>query len=600
MRLSRRIRGQESADDGAVLIRMAFVLAFVLAGFGWVVAQASVYQLSEDATLASRSDQQLRGNFAMEGRRGDILDRTGHRRMAVSVPSPAVAFFGAPYWVDRSELAYTLAEILDLDPEELARRIIPEDKYAMLKKDISEDEVELLGRMDLPGVRVVFLDRRSYPAGGLAGSLLGFVGRSGQGMAGVEAHYDSLMRGAKRVMNVIRDSARRGFYDDGMVEPWTLDGGNLVLTIDQQIQLALDSELLARVQSEQAVGGMAVVLDARTFEVLAMSSVPLLDPNAFEDVCGKADQVDDGSSPCRNKVISYVYEPGSVGKIITAAAAFDSGKMTPSTPADGYMGSCSIGKFTIRDVHRMGLGTIRDAIKFSSNCAMKDVALKVGIEKMRAILEKFGIGGGTGVDLPAEARGTLAPSVNWGTTQLATTGYGYGYSTTLIQLASVVATIVNDGVRLKPRVVREVRNDNDEVVKRFDASEGIRVISPEAARMVRETMEAVIMDKDGTAAKAKPNGYSAAGKTGTARANTAGQGYSTERWFCSFVGYAPAEAPRVVVAITVIDPKVNKFGGTVAAPVFKNVIERILPVLGVLPEVDVKALRDPTGKVADR
>jgi len=281
---------------------------------------------------------------------------------------------------------------------------------------------------------------------------------------------------------------------------------------------------------------------------------------------------------------------------MTVAAAYDSGRVKPTDMVDGHMGTCKVGTFTVTDVHRVGRVTVRDAIKYSSNCATKEIALRLGTDILRPALSRFGLGQGTGVDLPGEASGVLRPEKNWGSSELQTASYGYGYSTTLLEIATAMATITNDGVRLHPRVGRELRSHEGVVLRRFDGGEPVTVISPEAARMARETLAAVVMENDGTGAKGRPSGYTAGGKTGTARAHAAHKGYETDSYLCSFVGFAPVEDPRIVVAVTIIDPKEGHFGGTVAAPVFRNVVERSLPVLGVMPDIRIPA----DGKAAQR
>ncbi|MBM4397203.1 MAG: penicillin-binding protein 2 [Deltaproteobacteria bacterium] len=586
-RIAERMGGGASGD-GAVLLRMALVLAAVGVGFGWVVAQAAVYQLSDSRILTERGEARVNASFAIQGRRGDVLDRTGRRLLAVTVPSPSIAFYGAPYYVDRRELSFALAEALGLEPEDVVRKVIAEESFAMLKRHVTPEDAAAIERLALPGVRVIQEDRRFYPLEDVLGSTLGYVTKSGQGAAGLEASYDALLRGSNRVVSVLRDSARRGFYNDTMSDPWAVDGANLVLSVDAQVQLALESELIAKVAEEQALAAMGIVLDARTFEVLGMASLPALDPNRFETQCGDTDKVDDGTSPCRNKVVSYVYEIGSIGKLFTLSAAIESGRMSPDSLVDGHLGSCAVGTFRITDVHRMGVGTLSDATMYSSNCAFKDVALRVGPELLRDTFERFGLGRGTGIDLPGAAAGHLPSIKAWGSTGLQTAGYGYGYSTTLLHVATAMATITNDGVRLAPRVAREARTRSDEVVRRLDAPPPVRVVSADTARKVREVLARVVMDPHGTGRKARPTAWSAAGKTGTARVNVVNQGYTADRYLCSFVGFAPAEDPRIVVAITVIDPKVNHYGGTVAAPVFKGVADRVLPILGVEPTLPVE------------
>ena len=585
LRFERKLTGTDDRSDGGVVLRMTLVIAALLAGFVGVVAQASVYQLSEDQTLAERGNQRVNDAFTLEGRRGSIMDRTGRRVMAVSVPVPSVAFYGAPYFVDRTELAYALAEVLDLKADDVLRKIIAEERFAMVKRHVSDAEAAAVEKLQLPGIRIIHEERRQYPMGALLGSVLGYVGKSGQGLAGIEAFYDHAVRGTKRTLNVLRDAARRGFYNDPMTDPWTLDGADLVLNIDAQVQLALESELVARVEAEGALGGMAVALDPNTFEVLAMSSVPTLDPNQFETECGgdAATKPDDGSSPCRNKVVSYVYEPGSVGKILTLAAGLTSGRLHLSDTVDGHLGRCKVGKFDVKDVHPMGIGTLSEATMYSSNCAFKELALRIGADTLHDEMEAFGIGHVTGVDLPGEARGLLHPADKWGSTGLQVTGYGYSYAMTPMHMALAMAEIANGGLRGAPRVARELRTNGGRTVKKIEAPALDRVMTVQAAADAREALTTVVMEKHGTGVKARPTNYTAGGKTGTARVTVAHEGYKGDRYLCSFVGFAPVEDPRLVIAITLIDPKVDKYGGTAAAPVFKAVADRVLPMLGVMP-----------------
>jgi len=577
-----RERFRVNHEDWPVLLRMASLLTLIGAGLLWVVAQAAVYQIGDHEVLKARGEARIRGTYTIAGQRGQILDRSGRQVLAVTMSAPSVAFYGAPYYVDRRELSYTLAQLLDMPAEDIIRKIITEDTFAMLKRHVSPEVAAAVEHLGLPGVEVIQEARRRYPLGAVLGNTLGYVTRSGEGAAGIEAAYDVQLRGSNRVVSVLRDAARKGFYDDG-IYPWDLDGADLVLNVDAQVQLALESELAAKVEEEKAIGAMGVVLDAHTFDVLAMASLPALDPNKYELQCGDTSGTDDGTNPCRNKVISHVFEIGSIGKVFTLSAAIESGKLGPDSLVDGHLGSCMVGTFHVSDVHRMGVGTLSDAVMYSSNCAFKDVALRVGAERMHETLEAFGVGQGTGIDLPGEAKGYLPPIEAWGLTGLQTAGYGYSYSTTLLNVAAGMATITNDGVRLAPRIARSLVSQNGEILHEIQRPAPVQVVSPSTARKVREVLKRVVMEPHGTGAKARPTYWTAGGKTGTARVNVTNQGYRSDRFLCSFVGFAPAEDPRIVVAITVMDPKVNHFGGTVAAPVFKAVVDRVLPVLGVAP-----------------
>lgn len=580
-----RFFAQSNPHDTRIIVRMLVVLGIIGVIDCFIIGQAFIYQIGKAETLSSRGEKNVKGSIRYEGRRGSIYDRNGKNIIALTTLARSVGFVGADHHsVDRLELSYTLAYVLSLNPEDVLRKIIAEDKFAMIKRHIKDEEATTLMLLDIPGVELIDEPRRYYPMGRFLGSVLGYVSKDGSGLAGLELYYDKFLKPKKAKIDILRDVAKRGYYQDSVGQIWNLDGSDLILTIDTDIQMILEAELEVKIMEEKALGGMAIVIDPYTGEILGMASAPTLDPNIFEEECGQPSEKDDGSNPCRNKVIQYVYEPGSVGKVMTAAAAFSSGKFSASDLVDGQMGRCSVGKFTITDVHKMGVGTVRDAIKFSSNCAMKNVALKLGADLLYENFLRYGLGSPTGIDLPGEAGGVLRNPKYWGLTGTATAGYGYGYSVTLLQLAVVTSMIVNDGVRMKPYIVKEIRTKDGETLYKASPVAVDNPIPRKAIHQLMDAMTAVVMEDGGTAKPGRPTGYTAAGKTGTARATKINKGYSYESYLCSFVGWAPAENPKIVVGVTIIDPKVNHYGGTVAAPVFKNVVEQVLPLLGIMPK----------------
>jgi len=595
LRLKRRLTGTDEDKTSSIILRMAMVIAFLVVGFGWVLGQSSIYQVTQGAILSHRGEKRARRSHVMTGRRGQILDRTGSGVLALTVPSPKVEFTGAPYYVDRAELGFSLAEALGLDADRVINRIMAEERYALIKRNVSDEEVATIRKLGLRGVTIGYENRRFYPMEEVLGAELGFV-QDKKGNRGLEAQYDRALQGGTKRVKVLRDAHRRGLFEGGADQPWALNGNDLVLTIDSRIQIGLESELSRRVETERAVGGMAVVLDPHTFEVLAMASVPSMDPNRHGDVCAEFETKDAGAdigfNPCRNKVITYPFEPGSVAKIFTAAAAFDSGKLGPSTMVDGQGGRCRIGKHWVHDLERLDRVPIRDAIKFSSNCAMAEVGERTGMKQFVRTLRRFGFGRPTGIDLPNETAGEFKPQKAWAQTWLKTAAYGYGFRASLLQLAVGAATIANDGVRLKPRIARETRSPDGRVVERFDAGKPIRVVSRAAARKVLRTMISVVMDEDGTGVKARPIGYTAAGKTGTARMAWLASHGRGNAYMTSFVGFAPAREPRIVVAVAIIDPREDRFGGSAAGPVFAAVVTRTLETMGVAHDRSIEPESD--------
>ena len=600
VRVRRAVTGTDDARDGGVVLRMAFVTGMVLAGFVWVTGQAGWYQFDEEGVREARDLSAMTGSEEVQGRRGEIRDRTGRRVLAMTVPDPEVVYFGASWDVDRIELSYTLASALHLDPGEVLSSVVSAVEFARIKSHATPEEVQAIKVMQVDGVRIDQKPRRFYPNGDSLGPVIGFVSQADPaeeargehylGRMGVEGKYDKDLRGEVRDVALLRSKGREGFYQDALGVPWELDGNDLILNVDAQMQAVLDGELMAQMEAEDAPAAMGVILDAKTFEVLAMSSLPGMDPNQFETAC-KPDPKHAAElglpelllNPCANKVVGYPFEPGSVGKIVTISTAIDDGVATPDTILDGHGGSCPLGGKMVKDVHAIGRVPLKDAFKFSSNCAHLDLAMMMGPERMLDGLRRFRIGRTTGIDLPGEVPSAFQGSEDWRKTGYRTAGFGYGYTATLMEIANLVATITNDGQRVPPRIAHELRSVEGAVVRTFDAGESVRVMKAESARQVRDIMRLVVMDDHGTGKRGRPVGYSAGGKTGTARLLIPGQGYSEDKYLCSFVGFAPAENPRIVVALTIVNPRIHKLAGAVAAPVFKNVVERSLPILGVMP-----------------
>lgn len=591
IRLKRRTG--EGAPSESAAVRMTVVVGVIVVAFGWVLAQAAVYQVLDHDAIRRDGDERIQDLVTMRGERGRILDRTGRGVLAVTTSSRSAVFYGAPLYVNRSEIAYSVAAALGLRGEDVLARLLTSGPYALIKRNLTDEEVATLERMELRFVHLVSQPSRLYPFGSVAGPVVGTV-LDGRGNRGLEAFYDRDLTGDSNEMRVLRDARRRGLIESGLERPESLDGADLVVNIHPQIQFHLESELELKVEEEDALGAMGVVLDPATFEVLAMASVPAMDPNDAARVCGEheasdagtAASSDNGTNPCRNKVISFVFEPGSVAKVFALAAGIESGRIRLDTPVNGQLGSCMVGRFPVTDVKKIGVVPVRDAIKYSSNCAMAEVGRVVGAQAMWETLARLGFGKPTGVDLPGEAAGVLRPAAQWRGTDVMVAAYGYSYSATLMQIATAIAAIANDGVLGTPRLGRELRDPEERAVRTIAPGEPVRVLTSRTAAAVKDAMTAVVMEEGGTGVRARPVGYTAAGKTGTARLNGAifaRPGSATKPHIMTFAGFAPVENPRLVVVVSVIAPRVHPYAGQVAAPVFRAVVERSLPLLGVAP-----------------
>lgn len=589
-RFKRRLRGEQS--DDSTTARFALIVAGILGGLLWVVAQAAVYQVVDRQAFIEAGEKLVRSHVSVHGERGRILDRTGRNPIAISALSRSAVFYGAPPYVNRVELAYTLAAALSVPAEDLVSRLMVADSFAFIKRNLRGEEIAVLNQLNIPYVSVITEPSRLYPLGTMLGPVVGSL-LDNYGNRGLEAYYDAYLRADSQVIGVLRDARRRGLAQRDLRLPEELNGADLVLNIDTQIQYVLESALYVKVEEEKALGGMGIVLDPRTFEILAMANVPSMDPNDAAETCAGFEAAelvrgtDNGTNPCRNKVISFVFEPGSVAKIFALAAGIESGRVTLATPLNGHFGICNVGRFVVTDVKKVGVVSALDAVKYSSNCAMSELGRLVGASALHATLARLGFGKPTGIDLPGEASGVLRPADKWSGTDAQVAAYGYSYSVTLMQIARAVAAIANGGLMMRPLVAREVRNKAGTVLLRPSPGEPTRVLSEKTAAAVREAMKAVVMEEGGTGKAAKPAGYTAAGKTGTARLNSKVFGAGGKKpHIMSFAGFAPADEPRIVVVVSIIAPQVHPYAGQVAAPVFREVVERALPLLGVAPGVE--------------
>lgn len=582
----------------STLTRMTLIVGLLIIGFGWVVAQAGVYQVLDHEVIEQDGERMLRDVLLIRGQRGRILDRTGRGVMALTVPSRSAVFYGAPLYVNRNELAYAVAEALGLKAEQVLAKLLMSESFALIKRGLTDEEVATLARMDLRFIHVITEPSRLYPFGSAAGPVVGTV-LDKVGNRGLEAAYHHDLQERVDEVRVLRDAWRRGLVVSGLQRE-SLDGADLVVNIHPQIQFILESELGIKVEEEKALGAMGVVMDPSSFEILAMASVPSVDPNEAGRICGEHEATtagelaksgeglpaDVGLNPCRNKVVSFVFEPGSVAKVFALAAGLESGRIRVDTPVNGHLGTCMVGRFQVTDVKKVGTVSVRDAVKFSSNCAMADAGRIIGADALHETLSRLGFGRPTGVDLPGEAAGVLRPRSRWRGTDVMVAAYGYSYSATLLQIATAFTAIVADGILRAPRIGRAVVGPDGRTLRTIEAGEPVRVLSSKTAAAVREVMTAVVMEQGGTGVRARPDGYTAAGKTGTARLNVATYsrpGSKNKPHIMSFAGFAPVENPRLVVVVSVIAPQVHPYAGQVAAPVFRSVVERSLPLLGVAP-----------------
>jgi cell division protein FtsI (penicillin-binding protein 3) len=439
---------------------------------------------------------------------------------------------------------------------------------------LDEERAKEITDLKLDGVHMRPEPKRFYPNGSLAAHVLGFVGLDEVGLAGIEQFHDRKIRGeAGKIL--IETDAHRHPYESVISQPST--GQSVVLTIDQMVQYRAEQSLAAAVERTGAKSGTAIVLDPHTGEILALANAPTFDPNNA------------GAAPAQarvNQALQNIYEPGSTFKIVAYSAAIEEGLVKPDDHIDCQMGSITVAGRVVHDHHAFGSLTIADALAKSSNVAAIRLGLRVGDERMYDYMKRYGFGSRTGVELPGETAGLLRPVSRWQPSSMGSLAMGQEVGVTPLQMAAAFGALANAGVRISPHIVREIRAADGSSVYQAQPEQR-RVVSPETASALRHMLEGVTLN--GTAKKAQLDGYSAAGKTGTAqKIDPKTKTYSSSKFIGSFVGFAPVENPAVVIIVVIDEPAGAYHGGDVAAPVFREIAEQILPGLNVAPDTEMK------------
>jgi cell division protein FtsI (penicillin-binding protein 3) len=552
--------------------RVRLVLCGVaFAGLFAAVARRA-YQLQvgdESDRLRGLAEEQYLREIELPPRRGRILDHNG-AELASTADVDSI-YCNPRRLTNAREAADRLARVLGLDRRDLAQRLGQKRFFSWVKRKVTPDEVEAVKALGLPGVGFTREPRRFYPNRTLAATVMGHSGADGLGLEGVEKAFDKLLRGQSSTVQGVRDALGRDLFVDGMGETGAQAGSDVVLTIDRYLTFVTERAIAEAQNQTHAKAVVAIVMDPQTGDLLAMASVPSYNPN---DPGGAAER------GARNRAITDAFEPGSTMKTFTIAAALDAGAVRPDDRFDCQMGKMTVGKYTIHDTHPHGVLTVAEVFKFSSNIGASKIARRLGRDRLADALGRFGFGRPTGIGLPGERAGVLRPVEKWGDIGFANVSFGQGISATPLQIASGMAAIAAGGVYHPPRIVaRVVRADGS--LETLPPRPATRVISDKAAREMTTIMEGVT-ETGGTARAAAIDGYLVAGKTGTAQKVSGGH-YDATRWVSSFIGFAPADHPRVAVAVMVDEPQGVHLGGAVAAPIFKDITEQALRYLHVPP-----------------
>ncbi|OQA57113.1 MAG: Stage V sporulation protein D [Candidatus Omnitrophica bacterium ADurb.Bin277] len=558
-----------------------YTTLFIL--FGLVIYQVIQLTYFHQSSLLELAHRQHYITIDVPPVRGSVTDRIGREFVTnLKVPSiyaiPRIMSAG-----EKTRFAGDLAKILKLDKTFVLRRLERDKAFVWIKRRVSFEEAEEVKKIGNPAIGITEEYKRFYPQGTTLANVLGFSNVDNQGLEGIEMVMDAYLHGkpGKRVTK--RDAMGREIRAFEIKTLPAVDGDTVMLTIDQHIQYLTEKAMDAAMKQWKPQSAWAIVMDPKTGEIIAMVNRPTFDPNQYDK------SVTDSR---RNRVITDMYEPGSVFKIVAASAALNEGVVTPETTFFCENGKWNYGVKSLRDVRSYGTLTMEQIIVKSSNIGTVKIALKLHRDKFQEYIRNFGFGSLTGIDLKGEAPGYTRPPSQWSKTSPYNIPMGQEVMVTAIQMATAMSVIANGGYLIRPYIVSKIQDPAGVTIKENVPEIRKVVIKPETAALMRKILTKVV--EEGTGTKAKIPGISAGGKTGTAqKVLPGGKGYSHSAYISSFIGFAPSDNPRYVMCVVLDEARPMYYGGTVAAPVFKEVMEAAFLTEGIRPSKKTEAPKPP-------
>lgn len=553
-------------------LRIFVLRFFLLAAFVLLGAKSVQLQVFQAESLNRLAKKEYSGYILMEGKRGNIFDKN-MKELSTSIDTLSLAAFPSRI-KDPKAAASKLSSILDADKSAVYAKLTGDTGFTWLKRRISP---ELADRIKKEGIHGIFFKhdtRRYYPNRELAAQVLGFTGFDNKGLEGLEYRFNEELAGKDVKIGIVKDATGKRLDMEKRFKN-KFAGNSLVLTLDKKIQFVTEQALEKAVTGENAKSGLAVVMKPTTGEILAMAHYPGFNPNRFQDFARQR---------WRNRAVTDQFEPGSVMKVFLAATALENNISTPRSIFFCENGDFDIGRYTIHDTHPHGWLTLRQIIKYSSNIGAAKIGTSMGNQMLYNALSDYGFGEKTGIRCPGETEGRLRHYGKWSQIDRANIAFGQGIAVSAIQLISGISAIANDGVLMKPLLVKKIISDDGTVRNTFHPENAGRVISHRTAGQIQDIMQEVITE-EGTGTNAIMPGYSVCGKTGTAqKVAENGNGYSKSRYTSVFTGFSPANDPELAVLVVVDEPRKNHYGGVVAAPAFKNIMSESFRYLGIPPE----------------
>jgi len=545
--------------------RSKLVVAAVALAFVGLAARAAYIQVVANDFFQKQGEVRFARTLDLPANRGRILDRNG-LILASSVPAPSIWAIPEDVELKPDELKQ-LSKVLEIPAAELSRKLADDDKtFVWLKRQVDEAVAAQVAAMGIKGIYQRKEYKRQYPEGEAAAHVVGFTNVEDAGQEGIELAFNQNLVGRAGSRRVIKD--RLGQVVEAVGEQVSpVDGPDVQLSIDSKVQFFAYQKLRDAVLSNKAKAGSVVVLDARTGEVLALANYPSYMPDKRRNLSGEQ---------LRNRALTDTFEPGSTMKPITVGMALEAGRITPQTLIDTGPGRYSIGGFTISDTHNYGALTVEGVIQKSSNVGALKIAQRMSPQEMWNTYTALGYGQKPRIQFPGAVSGRLRPWKTWRPVEQATMAYGYGLSASLFQMAQSYTAFAHDGEIIP---VTMLKSD--------EAAVGTRVFSPDTARAVRKMLQ-MAAAPGGTGQLAQTVGYSVGGKSGTAHKQV-GKGYASNKYRAWFTGMAPIDKPRVIVGVMIDEPSNGQhFGGAVAAPVFSEVVQQSLRIMGEQPDMNVR------------
>lgn len=560
--------------------RLLQIFAFLAAWGVVVLFRLAQVQLARHDHYVARAQRQQESTLKLNPMRGSILDAKG-RVLAESVAAESI--YADPQAITNPRaVAKALAGVrgIGMTAREIEARLRGDGSFAWVARQLPLELTAEAKKLGLPGIYFLEAHRRSYPRGTLAANVIGYVGLDGDGLAGVEHSFDEHVRGTAGKVTLLRDARRGAYLVGGDGANASRNGHHVVLTIDSVVQFIAERALQKALSRHGARGGSVIVMNPGDGAILAMASAPTFDPNRFRDF---------GPSAWRNRNVQDIYEPGSTFKIVTAAAGLEERLVTPSQIIDCGNGAITVANVTIKehDGHRYQLLSFEDVVVNSSNVGSVRVGLALGERRFHDWIRRFGFGERTGIPLPGEASGLLRATGRWTTVSPASIAIGQEIGVTPVQLVRAVNAIATGGLLVEPRIVKRVVDEEGRTVYEPPRPAPRRAVSEKTAAVLNEILKAVVTRGTGTNAALAE--HVVAGKTGTAQKAGRG-GYASDRFVGSFAGYVPADNPRLTILVVVDEPWPEHYGGTVAAPVFREIAEATLRYMGVSPSIPSRTI----------